>query len=71
MQPSADHSVFFLYVRSDGLWDVINTKKAVQLVVEVQDLAIVFSRHCSAVAVTLIVPCLPSRSSAGKGEECW
>jgi hypothetical protein len=27
---------FCMYVRSDGLWDVISTKRAVQLVVEVK-----------------------------------
>ena len=72
MQPSADYSGFFLYdIRSDGLWDVISTKKAVQLVVEVKDLTTVFSCHCSAAAVVFIVACLHISQCAGKGEELW
>jgi protein phosphatase len=56
-----------LFVHSDGLWDVISTKKAVQLVVEVKYLMTVrFSCHCSPAAVA---SCLPSHFTILQGKE--
>jgi hypothetical protein len=65
---------FCMYVRSDGLWDVISTKRAVQLVVEVKDLDDRFVRHCSLPLQLACsgLHCRPLTSppqSAGKGEE--
>jgi len=64
----------FAVIASDGLWDVISTKRAVQLVAEVKVLMLVFLLPllCSCIGLSClsVVSCLflPPQS-AGKGEE--